>query len=92
MRTLFESIPILLAVLSMFYSIRAALLTEKNKDRYIFLTTALSALLLILAQSSWAWSVSHQYPIGQLWADNIWTIFNTLVMCVHISLAIRSKS
>lgn len=87
MRTLFESIPIFLAVLSMFYSIRALLLTEKNKDRYIYLTTAFTALLLILAQASWAWSVSNNHSIGEFWANNVWTIFNSLVMFVHILIA-----
>lgn len=87
MRALFESLPILLAVLSIFYSARKVLITKCSKERKTFLLFILTAILLVLAQSSWAWSAVNNNTIGHLWADNVWTIFNSLVMYVHITLA-----
>lgn len=87
MRLLFEAVPILLAVISLVCSFVRLITTECRQEKYIFSVTTLSALLLILAQSSWAWSVSHNNTVGEFWANNVWTIFNTLAMIAHILYA-----
>ena len=80
MRLLFEALPILAAMFALVLSCRRPLITQCPHVRLSACIGALSAVLLIVAQTSWSWSVSVGHNVGEDIANVIWTVFNLTVM------------
>lgn len=80
MRLLFEALPIFLAMFALILSFRRALMTDKGQVRVACLLGALCSVLLLIAQTSWAWSVSQGDLTGTDLANCVWTIYNSVVM------------
>lgn len=80
MRLFFEALPIFAAMLALVLSFRRALVTKDVHVRNASFMGAASAVLLIVAQTSWSWSVSVGNTMGENFANHIWTVFNLVVM------------
>jgi len=84
-----ELIPILLAIATI---VVAGLAVNKNKGMVNLATifSVITAFLLILAQGSWMSAHLQGIPYFKTVADNIWTIFNSLVMITLMMFAINN--
>ena len=84
-----ELIPILLAIATI---VVAGLAVNKNKGMVNLATifSVITASLLILAQGSWMSAHLQGIPYFKTVADNIWTIFNSLVMITLMMFAINN--
>jgi hypothetical protein len=80
-----ELLPVILAAIAIFASARAFKNTTVGIDKVKLCLSMLTASLLIIAQTSWfTASVINGLFEDTSFADNIWTIFNTLAMIVLI--------
>lgn len=85
---IFELLPVCMAIvaiviLSVRFSDRRSL--RRKFDRTQIALQIVSAFLLIVAQLSWYTAAVINGAIEDTWfANNIWTIFNTLVMACFI--------
>ncbi len=84
-----ELIPILLAITTI---VVAGLAVNKNSGMVNLATifSVITAFLLILAQGSWMSAHLQGIPYFKTVADNIWTIFNSLVMITLMMFAINN--
>ena len=84
-----ELIPILLAITTI---VVAGLAVNKNKGMVNLATifSVITAFLLILAQGSWMSAHLQGFPYFKTVADNIWTIFNSLVMITLMMFAVNN--
>ena len=84
-----ELIPILLAIATI---VVAGLAVNKNKGMVNLATifSVITAFLLILAQGSWMSAHLQGVPYFKTVADNIWTIFNSLVMITLMMFAVNN--
>lgn len=85
-----ESIPIVLAIATI---IVAGLAVNKSKGMVNVATilSVITAFLLILAQGSWMSAHLRDLVYFKTIADNIWTIFNSLVMITFMLFAINNN-
>lgn len=90
MRLFFESLPILVAMFAVVFAAKRALLTRCKHVRRASFMGAVCAVLLIAAQTSWAWSVQNGNNIGEDIANHIWTIFNIAVMATLIYISVKA--
>ena len=84
-----ELIPIMLAVATI---VVAGLAVNKHKGMVNVATilSVITAFLLILAQGSWMSAHLQGLPYFKSVADNIWTIFNSLVMITLMVFAVNN--
>lgn len=84
-----ELIPIMLAVATI---VVAGLAVNKNTGMVNVATilSVITAFLLILAQGSWMSAHLQGLPYFKSVADNIWTIFNSLVMITLMVFAVNN--
>ena len=84
----FQLLPIILAVIAgVSCSIRFARDRRKH-DRWAMVLAVISSVLLIVAQTSWwATYVLDGNLLGTVFANNVWTVFNSLVMICLIMMA-----
>lgn len=88
MRHLFEIIPIILACIAAVSCAMRVTKDRRKHDRWGMLLGSISAILLIIAQTSWwAGFVLAGSLQGTWWANAIWTVFNTLTMGTLILLS-----
>lgn len=79
-----DFIPIVLAVATIILaSLRISYLRRKT-DIIAMVLSMIASMLLIIAQLSWWTSALAGNFIGTQIADNIWLIFNSLVMIIFI--------
>lgn len=85
-----ELIPIVLAIATI---IVAGLAVNKNKGMVNIATilSVITAFLLILAQGSWMSAHLRDLVYFKTVADNIWTIFNSLVMITLMMFAFNNN-
>lgn len=88
MHNILESIPIFLAIYAAIICARQYTIDRRRNVRRVLLLGVVSALLLIVAQTSWYVTfVVHDNLIGTWFADKVWTVFNSLTMLAFILLA-----
>lgn len=90
-RWIFDLIPVVLAIMCFGMSVTAARAQRRYTDRLFFNLSAISAGLLILAQSSWWWSVVVGDSSGTDAANITWTLFNSTTMAAFIVMAWRAN-
>lgn len=84
LNAILEAVPVILAIISVFFILKK--LRERkgagnNSQLYLALV---ASLLLIIAQTSWHTLVSLGRIEDTTWANQIWTLFNSLVMTSYI--------
>ncbi len=89
MPLLFESIPMVLALFAVVFAARRGLLTKDPHIKRIACMGVMCATLMLVAQSSWAWSVWMGNLRGEAFANYVWTLFNTLAMATIIYASIK---
>lgn len=90
-RLIFESIPVLLAVVAIFACGHKAITTRREHDRNVYLGMIFCAALMITAQSSWTYTMLQGLSDGTDFANILWTVFNASAMGVFIYAARRIK-
>lgn len=91
MRLLFESLPILLAAMAIVLCFHKALTTRRMHDRVVCYAMIACSVVMIIAQSSWTYTVLKGGLEGTDINNVLWTIFNAGVMSVFIFSARRSE-
>ncbi len=89
MALLFESIPMVLALFAVVFAARRGLLTRDRHVKRIACMGMMCAMLMLVAQTSWAWSVFAGNRMGEDYANVLWTLFNTLAMVTIIYASIK---
>lgn len=88
MHNIFEAIPILLAIYAAIICARQYTLDRRKHHKRVLLLGVISSLLLIIAQTSWYVTyVVNGNLIGTWFANQVWTLFNSLTMLAFIMLA-----
>jgi hypothetical protein len=81
MRYIFESLPIILAILAIFSAFNCLIKTSDKNIKIAMYMMIFSSVTLIIAQSSWSMSVFIMgSTVGTDIANYIWTIFNVSTM------------
>jgi hypothetical protein len=82
---LLEFVPIILAVVAIIFSSLKMRKVRRLSDMIYCIVSAVSAILLIIAQTSW-WNsaVIEKNLIGTWLSNQIWLVFNTLAMIAII--------
>lgn len=85
----FEMLPVVLAAIAVVLCSLRYSSECKRATRIPMLMGAVSGLLLIVAQTSWWSSIRIEgLPFGTMFADGIWTLFNSIVMACFIYIAL----
>ena len=80
-----ELLPIILGIVAIIINSLSVMRYRRKSDRIRAVLSIISSILLIIAQTSWYVSNTIMgLPYDILWADNIWTVFNALVMIIFI--------
>lgn len=90
-RIVFELMPVFFAALAFVYCGLQISKQDKFIDKTFFIIACINAVLMMLAQISWTWTVYMGDTIGTLLSDYTWTIFNTSVMVSYLLMANKSK-
>ena len=88
MQHIFEALPIVLAVYAAIICARQYALDRRKHHKRVLLLGVLNSLILIVAQTSWYVTyVVNGNLVGTWFADQLWTVFNSLTMLAFILLA-----
>lgn len=80
-RLFWEALPIIAAIIAIFFCGYRALVTTKKSTLTVSLMSVVCALLMLAAQVSWSWSYFVKGSLlGTDMANLMWTLFNSLVM------------
>lgn len=83
-----DLLPVFLAVIAIISLAKSYNHYRRTIDRFIAILASISASVMLVAQLSW-WS-SHIFEgriVDLLFANYLWTVFNTLTMIVFILFA-----
>lgn len=87
LRHVINGIPLFLALVALL-SCSHRLLVERRSQRKILLALGIGgASLMLVAQSSWWYTVFSGLTEGEVWANMVWTVFNGLAMVVFIMMS-----
>lgn len=88
---LLEGLPIILALLAIFACSIRLKFDRRNDFKTVMVLCMIAAALMLTAQTSW-WQTRFIGNLdGEAWANEIWTIFNSLTMIIFILVAIPRK-
>lgn len=88
MQHIIEAIPIVLAIYAAVACAKQYTLDRRRHTKRVLLIGVVSSLLLIIAQTSWYITFVLDHNLQGTWfADQIWTLFNSLTMLAFIFLA-----
>lgn len=92
-RILLEAVPVLLAVVAIFTCGHRIITIPPRRanDRLVFVGMLLCAVLLIVAQSSWTYTLLQGDLLGTDTANIVWSLFNTITMAVFVLASRRLK-
>ena len=81
MKYLFESLPLALAVMAIIAGLSRYATVGTRNGRIVLLWMVVNAALMLVAQASW-WHTALvlNSQEGEMWANVLWTIFNSSVM------------
>lgn len=86
MANFIELLPITLGIVAIIINSLSIMNYRRKSDRIRSILSIIASILLIIAQTSWYVSNSIMgLPYDISWADNIWTVFNILVMIIFIA-------
>jgi len=81
----FQIVPIVLAIVSVLACSYRASKDRRKSDRIAMLLSMIASILLIIAQTSWWVTYAIEGDLlGTVFANHVWTIFNSLVMIIFI--------
>jgi uncharacterized membrane protein YidH (DUF202 family) len=84
-----EFVPIVLAALGIILSSIKATTVRRRSDLIISVLSSFGCLLLILAQTSWWEAAVIQGKLDDTWfANQIWLLFNIIMMVVVILISL----
>lgn len=88
-----ESVPIVFGVCVLIASFFRYMTALSTICRVAILWISFNTFLLIVAQSSWWYSTLVLFDLkGEIWANVVWTMFNTSVMAFQMLLLIGDFS
>ena len=83
-RLVFEFVPVFLSIVTAIYCFASAREGMRLSDNLFFSIATINAVILMLAQTSWMWSISVGEQFATTFADLLWTVFNTSVMLSYL--------
>lgn len=84
----FQLSPVILAIIAAISCSYRFAKDRRKHDRLAMLLSVVSSLLLIVAQTSWWVTYAIEGNLlGTVFANNIWTVFNSLIMICLILFA-----
>ncbi len=88
----FEALPVLLSILAAVFCSRKYTQERRSQDRFGLIGAVVASILLTIAQTSW-WvaSLVEKRLEDTIFANYVWTVFNTIVMLVFINMGASRK-
>jgi uncharacterized membrane protein len=88
----FEALPVLLAIFAAVFCSRKYTQERRYRDRFGLIGAVIASILLTIAQTSWwvAALIEHRLE-DTIFANYVWTVFNTIVMLVFINMGVPRK-
>ena len=88
----FEAFPVLLAIFAAVFCSRKYAHEQCHRDRFGLIGAVIASILLTIAQTSW-WvaSLEEKRLEDTIFANYVWTVFNTIVMLVFINMGVSRK-
>lgn len=90
-RLILEVLPVLLAVIAIFACANRAILARRAHERRVYLGMVICSVLMIVAQSSWTYTILKGMSEATDFANMLWSCFNAGVMAVFIASTRRTK-
>ena len=89
---LFEALPVLLAIFAAVFCSRKYTQARRHRDRLGLIGAVIASILLTIAQTSW-WvaALIEKRLEDAIFANYVWTVFNTIVMLVFINMGAPRK-
>jgi phosphotransferase system glucose/maltose/N-acetylglucosamine-specific IIC component len=89
---IFEALPVLLAILAAVSCSKKYTQVRHHRDRAGLIGAVIASILLTIAQTSW-WvaSLVEGRLEDTIFANYVWTVFNTIVMLVFINMGVSRK-
>lgn len=80
-RLFFEGVPIVAAFITIVLAAQRAVVTSNDSVRITAMLYMLCSFMLVVAQSSWSWTVFIKKDLlGSDIANVVWTLFNLVTM------------
>ena len=88
----FEALPVLLAIFAAVFCSKRYAQERRYRDRIGLVGAVFASILLTIAQTSW-WvaSLVEKRLEDTIFANYVWTMFNTIVMLVFINMGVSRK-
>ena len=88
----FEALPVLLAIFAAVFCSRKYTQERRHRDKVGLIGAVIASILLAIAQTSW-WvaSLVEKRLEDTIFANYVWTVFNTIVMLVFINMGVPRK-
>ena len=88
----FEALPVLLAIVSAVFCSIKYTQERRHRDRLGLIGAVIASILLTIAQTSW-WvaALIEKRLEDAIFANCVWTVFNTIVMLVFINMGAPRK-
>ena len=88
----FEALPVLLAILAAVFCSRKYTQERRHRDGLGLTGAVIASILLTIAQTSW-WvaALIEKRLEDAIFANYVWTVFNTIVMLVFINMGVPRK-
>ena len=88
----FEALPVLLAIFAAVFCSRKYTQERHHRDRFGLIGAVIASILLTIAQTSW-WvaSLVEKRLEDTMFANYVWTVFNTIVMLIFINMCASRK-
>jgi len=81
----FQIVPIILGVIAVLACSYRATKDRRRSDRIAMLLSMVASLIMIVAQTSWWVTYAIEGNLlGTVFANHLWTVFNSLVMIIFI--------
>jgi hypothetical protein len=91
MKIFFELLPVALAFVVALLAATSYTKARRNVDRAVLILSSASAVMLIIAQTSWYSTLTGGGFDDPTWVNDLWTVFNTTVMSAFIANALGRR-
>ncbi len=83
--SIIELIPVVLGIVAVYFAAGKLASVRRRADTAVTVLSIIAAILMIVAQSSWYTSAIIERNLEGTWfANQLWTLFNSLVMLIII--------
>ena len=88
----FEALPVLLAIFAAVFCSRRYSQERRHRDKVGLIGAVIASILLAIAQTSWwAASLVEKRLEDTIFANYVWTVFNTIVMLIFMNMGLPRK-